>query len=105
MPTAIYLIESGQVSLIRQLENGQTERLGTVGEGTVIGEIGFYGHFPHECSAICDRPTRLYRLSQEVLQRMEEENPRLAAACHQFIAQLLAKRIVQLRKRSDALLQ
>ena len=104
IPTAIYFIESGQVSLIRELENGQTERLGTVGEATVIGEIGFYGHFSQECSAICDRPTRLYRLSQEVLQRMETENPRLAAACHQFIAQLLAKRIVQLRKRSDALL-
>ena len=103
-PKEIYIIESGQVSLIRELENGQTERLGTMGEGTVIGEIGFYGHFPHECSAICDRPTRFYRLSQEVLERMEDENPRLAAACHQFISQLLAERIVQLRKRSDALL-
>jgi SulP family sulfate permease len=105
IPSAIYLIESGQVSLIRELENGQTERLGTVGEGTVIGEIGFYGHFLHECSAISDRPTRLYALSQEVLQRMEEENPQLAAACHQFIAQLLVERIVQLRRRSDALLE
>jgi SulP family sulfate permease len=105
IPKEIYLIESGQVSLIRELENGQTERLGTVGEGTVIGEIGFYGHFLHECSAISDRPTRLYALSQEVLQRMEEENPQLAAACHQFIAQLLVERIVQLRRRSDALLE
>ena len=104
IPTAIYLIESGQISLIREVENGQTERLGTVGEGTVIGEIGFYGNFLQECSAISDRPTRLYCLSKERLQQMEEENPRLAAACHQFIAQLLAKRIVQLRRRSDALL-
>ncbi|MEB3311575.1 MAG: SulP family inorganic anion transporter [Snowella sp.] len=105
MPNAIYLIDSGQVSLIRESENGQSERLGTLGEGTVIGEIGFYGHFSHECSAISDRPTRLYRLSQEVLQKMEAENPKLAAACHQFIAQLLAERIVQLRLRSENLLQ
>ncbi len=104
IPSAIYLIESGQVSLIREIENEQTERLGTVGEGTVIGEIGFYGHFPQECSAISDRPTRLYCLSKERLHQMEEENPKLAAACHQFIAQLLAKRIVQFRRRSDALL-
>lgn len=104
-PNAFYLIDSGQVSLIRELENGQSERLGTLGEGTVIGEIGFYGHFSHECSAITDRPTRLYRLSQEVLNKIEQENPKLAAACHQFIAQLLAERIVQLRLRSDTLLQ
>jgi CRP-like cAMP-binding protein len=40
------------------------------------------------------RPSVLYRLSASALARMTEEAPELAAAFHQFVARLLADRIV-----------
>jgi SulP family sulfate permease len=91
--------------LIRELDNGQSERLGTFGEGTVIGEVSFYSDVPYIATAVTDRPCRLYRLSHEILKEMAETNPELLAACHQLIAQLLADRLVQSDERAKLLLQ
>lgn len=104
-PDALYFVESGQVSLIRELPTGKTERLGTFGEGTVLGEVGFYSQTPHPATAITDRPCQLYRISHEVLAKMWQENPQLLAACHLLIAQLLAERALGADEKSRILLQ
>lgn len=105
LPDALYFVESGQVSLIRELPNGQTERLGTFGEGTVLGEVGFYSQTPHPATAITDSPCSIYCLSHEVLNKMQQEDPELLAACHQLIAQFLADRVIDADAKSKILLQ
>ncbi len=105
LPDALYFIESGQVSLIRELPTGQTERLGTFGEGTVLGEVGFYSQTTHPATAITDSPCRLYRISHEVLAKMLQEDPQLLAACHLLIAQLLAERALDADEKSRILVQ
>jgi len=105
IPDALYFVESGQVSLFLELENGQTKRLGTSSAGTVVGDAGLYRRSPHPVSAIADRSSRLYRLSNEAIDKMQEENPQLAAVFHQFIARLLAERLVQATAGVEILLQ
>jgi SulP family sulfate permease len=102
---SIYFVESGQVSIVRESENGQMERMGTVGEGTVLGEIGFYTKSPRSSTVIADKSSRLYRLDQSTLEKIQTEEPLLAAACHQFIAQLLAERVMQATRKTQMLLQ
>ncbi len=104
-PDALYFVESGQVSLIRELATGKTERLGTFGEGTVLGEVGFYSQTTHSATAITDTPCRLYRISHEVLAKMLQEDPQLLAACHQLIAQLLAERALDADEKTKILVQ
>lgn len=105
IPDALYFIESGQVSLIRELPDGQTERIGTFGEGTVLGEVGFYSQTPHPATAVTDSPCRIYCLSHAVLAKMQEEDPQLLAACHQLIAQFLADRVIDADEKSKILRQ
>ncbi|MDX2216754.1 MAG: SulP family inorganic anion transporter [Oculatellaceae cyanobacterium bins.114] len=102
---AIYFVESGQISILQELGDGEVVRMGTVSEGTVIGEVGFYQESVHSVSAIADEPCSLYRLSREALAQLEQEEPQLASACHQFIAKLLAERVSQADERSRILLQ
>ncbi|MBD2460431.1 SLC26A/SulP transporter family protein [Oscillatoria sp. FACHB-1407] len=102
---AIYFVESGQISILQKLDNGEEVRVGTASEGTVIGEVGFYKGSVHPVSAIADESCSLYRLSREALTQLEQEEPQLASACHQFIAKLLAERVAQADERSRVLLE
>lgn len=104
-PKSLYFIESGQVSLLLDVDHGQIKRLGTSSAGTVIGYVGLYRNSPHPASAITDQSSRLYRLSSESLQKMQIDEPQLAAAFHQFIARLLAERLVQAREGMEILLK
>ena len=47
-----------------------------------------------DASVRTTRPSVLYRLSIPALERMTREAPELAAAFHQFVARLLADRMV-----------
>jgi SulP family sulfate permease len=102
----LYFIESGQV--IAQLsidgrsqnecvldESGSEKsiRLRVMRPGAVVGEISLYLGGPRTATAVTTKPSVLYRLSSEALQRMEEEDPETASAFHQFIARLLAERL------------
>jgi SulP family sulfate permease len=102
----LYFIESGQV--IAQISTkgdpqdepvrfepgyGKTIRLRAMRAGTVVGEVSMYLGIPRTASAVTSKTSTLYHLSSEALRRMEEEDPELASAFHQFIARLLAERL------------
>jgi SulP family sulfate permease len=71
--------------------------------GGVLGEIGFYLGYERTATAIVDVPSRIYRLSRENLERMEEENPRAAGTMHQLIVYLLSERVAHLVQTVNAL--
>lgn len=95
-----YFLESGQVSVVLELPNNQTERLATYDSGTILGEMGLYRKEPRTASVIADQNSRLYYLSAEAFERMENEEPKLAVTIHKFIVNLLAER---LKQRSEEL--
>jgi SulP family sulfate permease len=102
----LYFIESGQViaqvstdetsqdeSVNSESGYGRTVRLRAMRPGSVVGEVGMYLGIPRTASVVANRPSTLYYLSLEALMKMEEKDPALASAFHQFIARLLAERL------------
>jgi sulfate permease, SulP family len=100
----LYFIESGQVTVVLQLKNGQTRRLRTFGAGMILGEHSFYLGIPHTTSAIADQPSTLYCLSSASLQTMRQEQPPVAAAFQDFIICLLSDRLVYAYEEIEELL-
>jgi len=104
LPSGIYLIERGQVTIRIELESGGTKRLQTTGSGTVIGEIGAYLGRPASATVIADMPSIVYFLSLESLDRMEQDDPAIAAAFHKFMVELTSQRLINTDTTLQALL-
>jgi SulP family sulfate permease len=91
---ALYLLESGSVTVFLEADiQDRRLRLRTMGSGTVIGEMGLYGSGRRSASAVADSDCVLYLLDQASLQRMEKEDPAVAAAFHRYIVHLLSDRV------------
>jgi SulP family sulfate permease len=98
MSDDMYLIESGEATAWLELEGGARRRLRTMGSGTVVGESGMYLRAKRSATVMTNGPSILYRLSNESLARMTADAPHVAAAFHQFVARLLAERMVHATK-------
>jgi SulP family sulfate permease len=90
----LYLIESGELEAWIELADGRIKRLRTMGPGSVVGESALYLGGARSASVSTTRPSTLYRLTMPALERMTHEAPRLAASFHQFVAKMLAERLV-----------
>jgi SulP family sulfate permease len=101
----LYFLESGQLSVVLELPNGQTKRLQTYNSGTIIGEMGLYANAARSASVVADQFSNLYYLSTEAFERIETEEPRLAASFHKFIVNLLAERLKHSKEELQNLLQ
>jgi len=85
----LYFIESGQVSVLLDLPNGQTKRLQTHCQGSVLGEMRFYGKPPLSSLVVADRPSQLYRLDRATFEKMKRTHPELAYALQEYIVRFL----------------
>ncbi|PZO36894.1 MAG: hypothetical protein DCF19_20415 [Pseudanabaena frigida] len=101
----LYFLESGQVSVVLELSDGQTKRLRTYNHGTILGEMGLYTYAARSASVVADRLSLLYYLSTQAFEKIEVEDPQLAASVHKFIVSLLAERLKRCEKELKDLLQ
>jgi SulP family sulfate permease len=101
----LYFLESGQVSVVLELSNGKTKRLKTYSSGTILGEMGLYSQDVRSASVVADQSSRLYYLSNQAFEKLEIEEPRLAASFHKFIVNLLAERLKHCSQELQTLLQ
>lgn len=85
----LYFIESGQVSVLLDLPNGQTKRLQTHSQGSVLGEMRFYGKPPLSSLVVADEPSQLYRLDRDTFEKMKQAHPELAYALQEYIVRFL----------------
>ncbi len=99
----LFFIESGQVTAQLEPDGGPSMRLETMQGGRTVGELGFYLGTQRSAAVIADRPSVLYRLTQETLSRIEKEDPEAAYAFHRAIIHLLGERVLHLMKAVDAL--
>ncbi|NES80068.1 MAG: cyclic nucleotide-binding domain-containing protein [Moorea sp. SIO2B7] len=81
----IYFLESGQVSVILELPNQQVKRIITYQSGNTIGEMDLYNQETYSVSAITDKTSRLYFLCHQEFEKMEQEQPLVAASFHKFM--------------------
>jgi SulP family sulfate permease len=101
----LFFIESGMVKVMVELDNGRTMRIRTMGAGTVVGEIGLYLDQQRLASVVTEEPCVIYRLNAESLHKMEQENPALASAFHEFMVRVLAERVTQQNRTLRALVE
>jgi SulP family sulfate permease len=101
----LFFIERGRVSVHLELADGTRVRLHTLGVGTLVGELGLYLGTTRTASVVADWPTTAYRLTQAALSRMEEQEPELAAAFHEFVARVLSERLVATTRTLRAVLR
>lgn len=103
-PDGLYLLESGQVSVLLELPNGLNKRLRTFNSGTILGEMGLYAKAPRSAAIKADQFSHLYYLSTAAFSRMETEAPLLAITFHKFVVGLLAERLKNREEELKSLL-
>lgn len=90
---ALYLIESGQVTLSFVSEVGQSHRLQTLKGGSLVGEMDFFLQLPHKTTAVVEAPSIIYQLSDHTLTQMQQEAPEVAIAFQSAVNHLLSERL------------
>ncbi len=90
----LFFIESGQVMVVLALPDGAEMRLRTMDAGTVVGEIAFYLGLPRSASVIGSERGRAYRLSRENLGKLRSKKPEMAARFHEYMARMLADKLL-----------
>ncbi|MCB9006600.1 MAG: cyclic nucleotide-binding domain-containing protein [Ardenticatenaceae bacterium] len=102
-PDSLFFVESGQVTAQLERPSHEPVRLETMGQGRVVGEMGFYLGQARTASVVADKRGVVYELSRQKLAQMEAEAPEAAAGLHRLIAYLLAERATHLVETVEAL--
>ena len=100
----MYFIESGMMTIQLELPSGRRVRLRSIRGGATVGEMGIYLGGQRSASVVADRPSTVYRLSRQSLEKMRENDPEIAALFHEWIARLLAERIADNNRMFEALM-
>ncbi len=90
----LYVVESGQVQVIRRLENGMDELLATLSTGEIFGEMALLEKQPRSARVVADSEVRLLSISRQTFDSLVEESP--AVAIH-----LLERISARLRDRNE----
>ena len=99
----MYFIETGRVSVHLDLPDGSRMRLRSMGAGTIVGEMALYLQKPRSASVVAVENSRVYRISQQSLTRMKQENPAVYAIFSEIIIRLLANRLAEANNMLGAL--
>ncbi len=90
----LFLIESGELTVYLDREDGEQYRLRRVGPGSLLGSAGFFRHGDADAlvSARADTNGRAFALSASKFSRMTAEHPELALAFQTFVLGQLSDR-------------
>jgi SulP family sulfate permease len=89
----VFVLESGRLKVEATTPEGTRMRLRSVNSGVIVGEIAMYLRSPRTADVVAETPCVVLRLSRAALERMEAEDPSLAAALHRRLAVELAGRV------------
>jgi sulfate permease, SulP family len=103
-PGDVYVLESGRLRVETVTGRGTRMRLGTLRPGVVVGEVAMYSRDPRTADVMAEGPSVVLRLGKGSIERMEADDPELAAALHRWLATTLAGRVGDSLKAFDALL-
>ena len=103
-PEDVFVLGSGRLSVEMVTPEGTRMRLRSVRPGVVVGEIALYTGVPRTADVVAETPSVVLRLSRASIERLEADEPELAAALHRWLAVTLAERLTDTQKAFDALL-
>jgi sulfate permease, SulP family len=103
-PGDVYVLESGRLGVETVTAEGTRLRLRTLRPGVVVGEITLYTGIPRTADVVAEVPSVVLRISTASIERLETEEPELAAALHRWLATTLAERLTDTLGAVDALL-
>jgi SulP family sulfate permease len=103
-PGDVYVLESGRLGVETVTPEGSRIRLRTLRPGVVVGEIALYAGVARTADVVAEAPSVVLRITREAIERLETEEPELAAALHRWLATTLAERLSDTRGALDALL-
>jgi len=102
-PDDVFVLASGRLRVETVTERGTRMRLRTLRPGVVVGEVAMYSGVPRTADVVAETPSVVLKLSKDSIERMEAEDPELAAALHRWLATTLAARLGESLKAFDAL--
>lgn len=90
---AMFLIESGILAVVLEVEGAGRSELRRLGLGQFLGEMALYRSEPRTATVEAVGDVKLWRLATEKLREVEARHPHLAIALHRHVASLLAERV------------
>jgi SulP family sulfate permease len=103
-PDSMYFIESGRLNVLIETDEGEMARIRSIRSGTVVGELGMYLNTERTANVVTSQKSVLYRLHLDAMKEMENKDPDVASALHEWIARLLAERMSDNNRAIEALL-
>ena len=103
-PGDVYVLESGRLGVETVTPEGTRLRLRTLRPGVVVGEVTLYTGIARTADVVAEVPSVVLRISRGSIERLEAEEPELAAALHRWLATQLAERLSDMLGVVDALL-
>lgn len=96
----LYVVESGQVQVIRRLENGMEDVIATLDAGEIFGEMALLEQQPRSARVIAHEDVKLLSISRQTFDYLIEESP--AVAVH--LLQRISARLRQRNEQQEVLL-
>ena len=103
-PGDVYVLESGRLGVETTTAEGSRIRLRTLRPGVVVGEITLYTGVARTADVVAEVPSVVLRIDRDSIERLEAEEPELAAALHRWLATTLAERLTDTMRTFDVLL-
>jgi SulP family sulfate permease len=103
-PGDVYVLESGRLGVETTTHEGTRIRLRTLRPGVVVGEVTLYTGIPRTADVVAEVPSVVLRIGRDAIDRLEAEEPELAAALHRWLATTLAERLTDSMRSFDMLL-
>jgi sulfate permease, SulP family len=103
-PGDIFVLESGRLGVEAVTAEGSRIRLRTLRPGVVVGEIAHYTRVARTADVVAEAPSVVLRIDRDSIERLETEEPELAATLHRWLATTLAERLTDTMRTFDVLL-
>jgi SulP family sulfate permease len=100
----VYVVESGRLAAEMTTSEGARVRLRSMRPGVVVGEIAMYSGVPRTADVVSETPCVVLRLEGGALERLEADDPALAARVHRWLARTLSDRLSDAVRTFDAML-
>jgi SulP family sulfate permease len=103
-PDDVYVLESGRLRVEMQTPDGTRMRVRSINPGVVVGEVAMYSGDARTADVVAEGSTVVLRLDRASIDRLEAQDPELAAALHRWLAGVLSERLSDTLREFDALL-
>jgi SulP family sulfate permease len=100
----LFFMETCAGSAYIDTAHGETHRVRQSARGTIFGELGFYLGIPRTATVKTDGPGTVFVLTLDALERLQAEQPEIAAGFHHYMANLLSERLMFTTRTLQAVL-